>query len=221
MLEPRGQLLRGIAQLLEAAKETGLRARTAEVYLAVTYAGISSGQAKASLSALVRSPGLVVRHALPARRRARRQLEALATNLPAQALGGFVPTIERGSGAWTESAHVRHEHRRPRRCRVRRRLHSRNAAGCVGSHDPARQGVRPSNSRFQRSLTPIWQPWTSAGPSKSCCAPDRATRGLSERVRRPARPTRGGRTGQLLPGTGQTPGRPARTPLDLVNGVSH
>jgi hypothetical protein len=29
-----------------------------------------------------------------ATRRARQQLEALATNLPAQGLGGFVPTIE-------------------------------------------------------------------------------------------------------------------------------
>ena len=90
-----GQLSQGIARLVDAAKGTGLAARTAEVYLAVTYARIASRQAKAPVSALVRSPGFVVRHALPARRRARRQLEALATNLPAQGLGGFVPTIER------------------------------------------------------------------------------------------------------------------------------
>ena len=103
MLEPAeavvqlltGQLSQGIARLVSAAKGTGLAARTAEVYLAVTYARIASSQAKAPVSALIRSPGFVVRHALPARRRARRQLEALATNLPAQGLGGFVPTIER------------------------------------------------------------------------------------------------------------------------------
>ena len=103
MLEPpeavvqllTGQLSQGIARLVDAAKGTGLAARTAEVYLAVTYARIASRQAKAPVSALVRSPGFVVRHALPARRRARQQLEALATNLPVQGLGGFIPTIER------------------------------------------------------------------------------------------------------------------------------
>jgi hypothetical protein len=103
MLEPAeavvqlltGQLSQGIERLVGAAKGTGLPARTAEVYLAVTYARIASRQAEAHISALVRSPTFVIRHALPARRRARRQLEALATNLPAQGLGGFVPTIER------------------------------------------------------------------------------------------------------------------------------
>jgi hypothetical protein len=106
MLEPAeavvqlltGQLSQGIARLVDAAKGPGLPARIAEVNLAVTYARIASRQAKAPVSALVRSPGFVVRHALPARRRARRQLEALATNLPAQGLGGFVPTIERELG---------------------------------------------------------------------------------------------------------------------------
>lgn len=103
MLEPAeavvqlltGQLSQGIARLVDAAKGTGLAARIAEVYLAVTYARIASRQVNAPVSALVRSPGFVVRHALPARRRARRQLEPLATNLPAQGLGGFVPMIER------------------------------------------------------------------------------------------------------------------------------
>jgi hypothetical protein len=103
MLEPAvalvqlltGQLSQGIARLVDAAKGTGLAARIAEVYLAVTYARIASRQVKAPVSALVRSPGFVVRHALPARRRARRQLEALAATLPAQGLGGFVPMIER------------------------------------------------------------------------------------------------------------------------------
>ena len=103
MLEPAeavvqlltGQLSQGIARLVDAATGTGLPARTAEVYLAVTYARITNRQANAPVSALVRSPGFVVRHALPARRRARQQLEALATNLPAQGLGGFVPMIER------------------------------------------------------------------------------------------------------------------------------
>jgi hypothetical protein len=80
---------------IDAGKGTGLAARTAEVNLAATYARIASRQAKARVSPLVRSPGFVVRHALPAQRRARRQLEALATNLPVQGLGGFVPTIER------------------------------------------------------------------------------------------------------------------------------
>ena len=103
MLEPAeavvqlltGRLSEGIARLVDAARGPGLAARTAEVYLAVTYARIASRQAKAPVSALVRSPGFVLHHALPARRRARQQLETLATNLPAQGLGGFVPTIER------------------------------------------------------------------------------------------------------------------------------
>jgi hypothetical protein len=103
MLEPAeavvklltGQLSQGIAGLVDAAKGTGLAGHIAEVYLAVTYARIASKQAKVPVSVLVRSPGFVVRHALPAPRRARRQLEALATNLPAQGLGGFLPMIER------------------------------------------------------------------------------------------------------------------------------
>jgi hypothetical protein len=106
MLEPAeavvqlltGQLSQGIARLVDATKGTGLAARIAEVYLAVTYARIASRQVNAPVRALVRSPGFVVRHALPARRRARRQLEALATTLPAQRLGGFVPMIERELG---------------------------------------------------------------------------------------------------------------------------
>lgn len=41
------QLSQGIARLIDAAKGTGLAARTTEVYLAVTYARIASRQAMA------------------------------------------------------------------------------------------------------------------------------------------------------------------------------
>jgi hypothetical protein len=52
MLEPAeavvqlltGQLSQGIARPVDAAKGTGLAARIAEVYLAVTYARIARGQ---------------------------------------------------------------------------------------------------------------------------------------------------------------------------------
>jgi tetratricopeptide (TPR) repeat protein len=47
-----------------------------DLYLTATYARIVTGEASATTSAVVRNPGFVLRHAMPARRKARRAFEA-------------------------------------------------------------------------------------------------------------------------------------------------
>jgi len=72
------QGMRMLERCRERAAQAGLRwgVLVTDLYIATTYARIATGEANASALVAVRNPGFVMRHALPARRKARRALDA-------------------------------------------------------------------------------------------------------------------------------------------------
>jgi tetratricopeptide (TPR) repeat protein len=85
-----GDLSRGIGAV-EAIRDeppSPLAKLVAEFSLGVAYARIARGEVRAPFSVLLRNPGFVIRHALPARRKARAILERFADD-PPDGLGGY------------------------------------------------------------------------------------------------------------------------------------
>jgi hypothetical protein len=79
-----GEPSRGIAAIeaIRDAPPSPLLRIVAEFALGVSYARIARGQVSAPVSVLLRNPGFVIRHGLPARRKARAILARIADDSP-------------------------------------------------------------------------------------------------------------------------------------------
>jgi tetratricopeptide (TPR) repeat protein len=86
LLVMEGSFTSGMALLEKARDEAAERGNhwysvVAEVFIGVVHARIATGQATASLTNVLRNPRFILRHALPAKRIARRELERLSQSL--------------------------------------------------------------------------------------------------------------------------------------------
>jgi class 3 adenylate cyclase len=91
----KGDLGTGMTLLERSTGLGGLYGMVSEVYRAVTYARMATGETAASLGALARNPGFVVRHGLTARRRAPRFLADVADALEQLGLLGLRFIVDR------------------------------------------------------------------------------------------------------------------------------
>jgi hypothetical protein len=93
MLE--GDLGTGMTLLKRSTGVGGIFGMLSDVYRAVTYARMATRETAASLGALARNPGFVVRHGLAARRRAERLLAGIADPLERHGLLGLRFIVDR------------------------------------------------------------------------------------------------------------------------------